>query len=231
VASRTLAEDFEQPILPVREVGPLGHAQEGFELVGAHWPEEGLVWIAINRLTLDDLRSLERFAGHQLAKVRLSLDSREDLVQKAIVRVLAGTNGRAGRHPRPDDLEAPSAFLRYLKGVISSLVDTKRDLAENRFIHEPWEEECPKSDRDSAAESYVDQEVAFRDILDLFYHELSIRAPARLHRMLLAWKDQRFDSDNIPLQGCHRRLRAELRALAADVFREINQPPISSART
>jgi hypothetical protein len=114
------------------------------------------------------------------------------------------------------------AFLRYLKGVILSMVDTQRELLEHRFIHEPWGEECHHTgpERDAASFS-VYQDVAFRDLADRLYRELRLRAPARLHRMLNAWRRQQFDTDNIPLQGCHRRLRAELRALAVEVMNEM----------
>jgi hypothetical protein len=222
VNKHTSADVLGQSSSDEGERARVGQAHHVNDSDATSWTDGCLIPLALNRLTREDLRNLERFAEIRLAKVGLPVSASEDLVQRAVFRVIKGATGRAGRHPKPSDLCNHGAFLSYLRGVINSQADTQRELVENRFIHETWADgaACGSSNEIQAAGS-VDQDVAFRDIVDHLYHRLRSRAPTRLRRILKAWKNQQFDTDNIPLQGCHRRLRAELRALAVEVMNEL----------
>jgi len=187
-------------------------------------PSQRAVWDAFARLTQEDFGDLASFAGHQLRAVHLPDSLGEDLVQQAMVAVAVGARDRSqGRHPRPVDVAQHPQFLNYLRGIISSLVESHRSRLENHYPHSTWEEWMPDdaAGEEGKANTKVDEEVAFHDLSDLFLRRLALRTPARLRQLLSAWEEQQFSSDNIPVVGRHRRLRAELRALAADVMREL----------
>lgn len=185
------------------------------------------MWTALGRLTRNDMRNLAGFAGHLLRRLHLPTSLAEDVVQNALLALAFGASGQGkGRHPRPRDLAPHVSFLSYLRGVIRSLVDGR---------HFP-QAHCSgdvllESDRDPYAGWNhvwtVDEEVAFRDLVELLYQRLSMRIPPRLHQLLVDWRAQCFDCNRIPLAcGRHRRLRVELRALAASVLHDlINDVP------
>jgi hypothetical protein len=175
-------------------------------------------------LTREDLGSLAAFAGRRLTQVGLPAHLGEDLAQRAILRVVIGDQSRhRGRHPRISDLAEPQAFVMYLKGVVSSLVETQRAALENRFSHT----ECHDGEVLGVPGGYlqsavsVENEVGFRDLTTELIRRLHLRAPPRLHQIICLWWEQECDCDHIPLNGHHRRLRSELRALAAGVVMEL----------
>lgn len=186
--------------------------------------EKQALWAALGGLTQKDIRNLTSFASRQLYRLGLPTSSGEDTVQQAVLALTIGsTHQSRGRHPRPIDLADPGAFMHYLRGVVLSLVQSQRRSLENRFVHAPWEDWI-LDDRlrdEFLAGANPEEEVAFRDLSELLFYRLSVRIPVRLKRLLLAWREQQFDSDKIPLEGAHRRLRAELRSLAAEVMSEL----------
>ncbi len=187
------------------------------------------VWHALNQLTRQDLLGLAKFAQNRLRQAGLVGTSSEDLVQRALHRVIAGATGRGGRHPRLIDLAESAAFLNYLRGVIRSLVDTQRDLQENQFAHQTWEDDLAGGQTAEMTIGTINRELEFRDLVAVLHSRLKDRVPTRLHKILRDWKAQQFDSDTIPLGGQHRRFRAELRTFAATVLNEITRAePIPS---
>jgi hypothetical protein len=50
---------------------------------------------------------------------------------------------------------------------------------------------------------------------------LSHRVPQHLRAVLNDWQQEQFDCERIPLRGRHRRLRWELRNLAAKIMAEM----------
>ena len=181
------------------------------------------VWAALESLEKGDFSDLSKFACHQLTRVGLPSSDADDIVQEAIATLAIGTSSKLkGRHPRKRDLQSSDSFNRYLKGVIRSLIHTQRCLLENQHPHAPWKDEIGEligfTDSDSGQ---IHNEVAFKDLLDQLFSRLRARAPARLFDILNAWRAQQFDCERIPVLGMHRRLRCELRALAAQVLHEL----------
>ena len=71
------------------------------------------------------------------------------------------------------------------------------------------------------------QEIAglvFRDLHWKFFSILARRTPHRLQELVEAWKEQGEDCEKIPVLGRHRRCRAELRTLAAQVLKRLLAP-------
>lgn len=92
-----------------------------------------------------------------------------------------------GRHPRWADLGVHTLFLKYLMGILRSMVDTHRNLLENGFDHIPLQEEildgcsgihCPNGPN-------VVEEVAFRDLAGILYQRLAQRIPPKLQEPLM----------------------------------------------
>jgi hypothetical protein len=175
----------------------------------------------MQELTGEDLADLARYAGYRLARVRLDPSEGEDFRQDALLAVLHGAQSiSSGRHPRPVDLQNRSAFLDYLKGVIGSLVEAERRRLAHRFSHEPFAESVGYQ---PAAFYGHPIELEFNDLRIEFFKRLEQRVPGRLSRIVLTWKDQ--GNDLIPLLGHHRRIRQQLKKLAAQVLRQLINPP------
>jgi hypothetical protein len=65
----------------------------------------------------------------KLRTARLEVDLAENIVQRSLLLLSVGTNGHGkGRHPCPVDMDDGTEFLHYLHGMISSLVDSERNL-------------------------------------------------------------------------------------------------------
>lgn len=189
-----------------------------------------LVWAALERLTRGDCLILAGYANRQLHKVNLNHISGEDLVQQAALAVAIGAHDRLrGRHPQPSDLGNHPAFLNYLRAVIRSFADTQRCLVEATFRHEQWNEESTCMVFQNSLGKDVCEEVAFRDLSESLFVALRAQIPDRLRGILEAWRELRFDCDAIPLQGQHRRLRAELRACAARIIGDLENVFTSTA--
>lgn len=178
---------------------------------------------ALATLTPNDILTLSTYARRRLKQVGLPVHQGEDMVQHAILQVaIGGNSARKGRHPRPADLAETTAFQKYLQGVINSLVDTQRCTAEQRFVHTACHNGVVGgiSPGELKSENSVERDVAFRDIACELFRQLHARAPARLRHIIRQW-EQAVDCDQIPINGHHRRLRAELRTLAADALRQL----------
>lgn len=176
----------------------------------------------VQTLTRQDLQTLARFAGFRLARVALSTELAEDVVQDAVLAVLRGTKSRQrGRHPRPSDLKDSAAFHTYLKGVIRSLVDAQRRSPFAGSVSEPAEchmQEIMAAPRNPCGELMVS------DLAQELFRRTHDRAPKRLRRLVRTWAERWQDCDTIPLLGQHRRRRTELRLLAAEVLRQLAEP-------
>lgn len=189
-------------------------------------PGKQAVWDALAGLTSGDFRTLATFAARQLGRMGLPAGTAEDIVQQALLTLAVGAgNGSRGRHPQPGDLADHGAFLNYLRGILSSLIDSQRKLRENRFAHTRWEDGQMRLSLHPGFSTghNVSAEVAFNDLTELLYTRLSRRVPAWLRPPLNAWREQHFQSEQIPLDGAHRQLRLELRLLAAQVLSELGE--------
>ncbi len=229
----TRAHDIAYPVLlRNRRSEPRGHPEHA-QVVPSANTSRSEVWHALDQLTREDLRDLGTFADRQLRRVGLATADAEDLVQSAVLAVATGERYRLkGRHPRTSDLAGHQQFLEYLRGVVRSLASGERCRLENRFNHATWDDALHAevaADR-LTARSGFDEDVGFRDLSELLFHSLSMRVPARLQPILLDWREQQFDCDSIPLKGSHRRLRGELRSLAAAAVHNLILDPVRSTR-
>ena len=80
----------------------------------------------------------------------------------------------------------------------------------------------------SAGSPFADLE--FCDLRHQLFRRLEEGVPHRLRGLVLVWREQWDYSDRIPLLGRHRRCRAELRQLAAQVLQELTEPANSIKR-
>lgn len=180
----------------------------------------------IESLNDEAYRQLREHAEHRLAQNRLWHTTGRDLVQDAIVAVLSGLeNGRSGRHPRDEALTDESAFLRYLKGVLNSLVEAETRRREHHYAHKPLDgfENGFVDEKaiEVAAPATVDGDISFLDLVSEFFRRMRIRCPTHLQRPLEGWHEVCGWSEEIPVRGFHRRHRAELKAVARQVSNEL----------
>jgi hypothetical protein len=188
----------------------------------------------IGLLTRVDLTDLAKFASFRLAKVGLIRLAGEDVVQDALLAVLRGAGAHSkGRHPRPVDVANSANFIHYLKGVIGSLVEAERRSRKHQCVHEPLEEGFRAGEHftvkdESPGSPLTDLE--FCDLRHQLFHRLEEGVPQRLRGLVLVWREQWEYCDRIPLLGRHRRCRAELRQLAAQVLKELTEPGNSIKR-
>jgi hypothetical protein len=182
-------------------------------------PSKDQVWASIGALNRSDIQQLGAYARYVLRTVGISPELGDDIVQSAALTVCVGASMTAkGRHPRITDLENRVVFLRYMRGVVRSLVNTQRELREHRYSHIHWDEDLQNA---VVASSSLLDDVVFRDLTAIFAKRLSTRVPQRLQSVVAAWSEEKFDCDNIPVRGLHRRLRAEVRSTAILVFCEL----------
>jgi hypothetical protein len=226
----------------IRPAAALGLGGNPLSLVAvSDSPGNGLGLVAtdaclrlIDMLTRVDLADLAKFASFRLAKVGLIRLAGEDVVQDALLAVVRGAGAHSkGRHPRPVDVANSANFIDYLKGVIGSLVEAERRSRKHQCVHEPFEEGF------MAGEHFAMQarpagsplaELEFCDLRQQLFHRLEERVPHHLRGLVLVWREQWDFCDRIPLLGRHRRCRAELRQLAAQVLKELTEPGNSIKR-
>src|SRR5262249_16321446 len=124
---------------------------------------------------------------------------------------------RHGRHPREADLTDRSSFIRYLKGVICSLVEGLWRSYENRFTFVSLESETLGAGGLTSHESAPGEDLAQQP-----FAKLPKKAPRRLLPTIRQWAAHWRECEVIPLAGKHRRHRQELRALAIKVLKEVS---------
>jgi hypothetical protein len=174
------------------------------------------------------------YSASRLARIGLHSDLAADLVHDAVQGVLLGLEGQDGRHPRGEDLQDMRSFLAYLQQVIQSLAtNIGRHQRCLRFTSlaalgdAAWSLEKPL-EVELMGPAHPEHNAEFRDLRRELFSRLRQRAPARLRRMINAWHKDFFWEDTIQLRGAHRQHRAELRALARQILREI-EPTLSAS--
>lgn len=171
----------------------------------------------IKELTQKELEELKAYARFRLIRAGLPRDLAEDMRQNALLAVLLGCRSDvSGRHPRKGDLADKSAFIRYLRGIICSLVEAQCR-RQNRFTFVPLD-----LDLIGHSEPETKDRVAGEDLAQQLFRRLGQRAPEHLLPTLRQWAAQWRECSVIPLAGKHRRLRQELRVLAAKVLNEVS---------
>jgi hypothetical protein len=179
-------------------------------------------------LTQQEWATLAGFARGRLLRVGLNPFQAEDMVQDAVLAVLKGVESSSeGRHPRGSDLANRHTFTDYLRAVVASLVESERRKGWNSCAWEKLDETI------AHGHAIPGQEIAglvFRDLHWKFFSILARRTPHRLQELVEAWKEQGEDCEKIPVLGRHRRCRAELRTLAAQVLKSLLAPAPSPFR-
>lgn len=182
----------------------------------------------LNELSKEDLLNLTDFAGFRLLGVGRSSDGGEDLAQSALLAVVKGLElDKLGRRPRPEDIANKQLFIKYLKGVIISLLQNQTKTREIKAYHR----HTPVADASGldefeggiilAAETpTASQQAEWNDRQNQLFSRLRARAPQRLWRTIDAWEDVFQDSDRIPVKS-FRKYVVELRNLAREVFKEM----------
>jgi hypothetical protein len=125
------------------------------------------------------------------------------------------------------DLENKPAFLRYLKGVVNSMVEAERRKLEHRVVHRPLAGDPDvggvKNGICLTAVVSPENDVELRTFRDEFFQRLRAKAPLRLRHLVDAWEEVFLWAEQIPLQGRRRRVRARLRSLSRQVLQEMNE--------
>lgn len=175
--------------------------------------------VRLSELSQPDIANLTEFAARRLTAFGLSQLAAEDVAQRALVAVLQGLESdRGGRTPRPVDVEEKNAFLNYLRGAISSIVEAMGRKREFRTEHDQWEDGLsPAADRSTLSPAKIAE---MTDLREQLFPRLRARAPWRLKRTIDAWETVFTESDRIPAPG-HRRYVREVRNLAQVIISEL----------
>lgn len=172
------------------------------------------------QLTQSELEDLAAYARFRLSRVGLPPQLAEDVRQSALLSVLRGSeNARSGRHPLPAHLGDLPSFISYLRSIIASLVEARsRARGKNPdWVHiEAVDLPSPLPD--------AGEQVASDDLAAQLFARLFGRAPYRLAPVVTVWAERWRESDQIPLDGRHRRHRQALRKLAAKIINELSTP-------
>jgi hypothetical protein len=144
------------------------------------------------------------------------------VTQRALQLVLQGLEtDQGGRRPRLVDLANKSAFLNYMRGIISSLVygmTHKSGFGAECMLRED-DEEMEEFTHDGGAGAKA---VEWNDLRDQLFPRLRARAPQRLLCTINAWESVFTQSDRIPAPEQRRQVR-EVRDLARKVLSEIGE--------
>ena len=79
--------------------------------------------VRLGEITDADIAALTEFAERRLVEIGASSSCGEDVTQRALHAVLHGLEkDQGGRKPRLVDVNDKTAFLNYLRGIVSSLL-------------------------------------------------------------------------------------------------------------
>ncbi|HWQ93099.1 MAG TPA: hypothetical protein VN673_15600 [Clostridia bacterium] len=187
-------------------------------------PESELTALCETRLrefTAADSADLSEFAECRLIVNGISPTNGEDVSQRALQLVLQGLESdRGGRRPRLVDLTDKSAFLNYLRGIISSLVygmTRKSGFGADCTLDEDHEEQADfVHDHGAAAKA-----LEWNDLRDQMFPRLRARAAVRLLPTIDAWEKVFTESDRIPAPVRREHVR-EVKDLARKVLTELD---------
>jgi len=175
----------------------------------------------ITELTTEDFESLKQFAQRRLNRFSLSHMEAGEVCQRVFLSVLRGLNPNlSGRRPRPMDVTSKTAFLNYLRGGISSVVDSlfRANKREDKFRCQDSNVDITVPDASSPA-----MLAGWSDFEMVMFARLRRRAPRRLLKTINEWQKVFFQADRIPATAS-RKYTAELRTIAAKVVKELGEP-------
>lgn len=188
-------------------------------------PESELAALCEARLgefTRADSADLAEFAECRLIVNGISPTNGEDVTQRALQLVLQGLESdQGGRRPRLVDLTDKSAFMNYLRGIISSLVygmTHKSGFGADCTFNEDDEEQTDLV-HDQGAGAKTPE---WNDLRDQMFPRLRARAPSRLHPTINAWEAVFTQADRIPAPMGPDHAR-EVRNLARTVLTELGE--------
>jgi hypothetical protein len=170
-------------------------------------------------ITDADIAALTEFAERRLVEIGVPPSCGEDVTQRALHAVLHGLEkGHGGRKPRLVDVNDKTAFLNYLRGIVSSLLYSMTRTRGFRTTQQ-WDDRGPSPD---AGRPSPANEAALRDLGEQLFRRLRARAPQRLLPTINAWEAVFLSSDRIPARG-HRKYVREVRNLAQEVLSELGE--------
>jgi hypothetical protein len=175
----------------------------------------GLCETRLEEITRADSTDLTEFAEHRLMSVGISPSSGEDVTQRAFQLVLQGLESdQGGRKPRLEDLVNKTAFINYMRGIISSIVHGMTVKCGFQVEHTQWNDETPVAD--GAGGSPAD-DAEFDELRARLFQRLRARAPKRLLSTIEAWEPVCHQSDRIPTPKSRKYAR-QTRELAQKVL-------------
>lgn len=170
---------------------------------------------------------LQKFAEGRLARLPMDSALAEDLVQRAFLSVIMGLETNQGRKPNAHEVASPEAFLNYMKGVVTSLLDGMLRQREFHCFHLPLEEEdndLGKSDwgMELGAPEAVRSQAHLADLKQQLFPRLRSQAHWTLWPTIDAWEQCFEFSDRVPdVAGRHRKYVMEVRKLAAAIIEDL----------
>ena len=171
----------------------------------------------LGEITDADIAALTEFAERRLVEIGVPPSCGEDVTQRALYAVLPGLEkDQGGRKPRLVDVNDKTAFLNYLRGIVSSLLYSMTRTRGFR-ITQQWDDSVPSPD---AGRPSPTNEAALRDLSEQLFRRLRARAPRRLLPTINAWEAVFLSSDRIPARG-HRKYVREVKKLAQEVLSEL----------
>jgi hypothetical protein len=175
--------------------------------------------VRLGELSRTDLINLTEFAERRLSAQGLDPSAGEDVSQRALMAILRGLRtDQGGRVPRLVDLESKDAFINFIRGAISSIIEAMGRKRQLQNAHVPW--------RDDLAQTTPGllpgpQEAAeLNDLKDQLFPQLRARAPKRLQRTIDAWEPVFTYSDRIPAPG-NRSYVKQVQNLAQEIVTEL----------
>jgi hypothetical protein len=182
----------------------------------------------IKDISTNDIALLTNFAEYRLMGLGRSFADGEDITQSALMAVMQGLEAdKLGRHPRQQDVTNKDEFLKYLKGVIISLIqcETKTRKIKSYHQHIPIVDATGVTEEQGGIYLATNlpnpaEQAARDDEQDQLFAKLRQRIPQRLHRTLEQWEEVFQESDVIPVDR-FRKHRVELRRIAREFFQEL----------
>jgi hypothetical protein len=172
----------------------------------------------LGEITDADIAALSEFAERRLVELGVPPSCGEDVTQRALHAVLYGMEkDRGGRKPRLVDVNDKTAFLNYLRGIVSSLLYSMTRTRGFRTTQQ-WDDSGPSPD---AGRPSPANEAGLRDLGEQLFRRLRARAPRRLFPTINAWEAVFLSSDRIPARG-HRKYVREVKKLAQEVLLELD---------
>jgi hypothetical protein len=171
----------------------------------------------LDEITVADMAGLTRFAQWRLDYCKSARTSAEDAVQSAFESLLLAVESGRGRTPRLDDLVDHKAFLRYLRGVVSSKIEGFTR-SPGRWI--PFDElGMPSRDMSPA------QNAELADLKLGLFSGLRQWADPRHLPTIAAWEQVFTESDRIPAIRGRRKYVMEVRHCSQKIAGQLDWEP------